>query len=65
MAGARLGMSCLDRLCREPHGDAAAGAQTRLVGRPVGHPVPLLRDAVPAVGIDLVRHGGRPSAIEG
>ncbi len=58
-ASAGLCAPRIDRLCREPHGKAAAGAQTSLVGGPVRHPVPLLWDAVPAVGIGLVRHGGR------
>ena len=33
-----------DRLRREPHGQAAAGAQASIVLGPVGHPVPLLGD---------------------
>jgi site-specific DNA recombinase len=63
VAGPRVvGQYCLgrDRFRREPHGQAAARPQAGLVGRPVRHPVLLLGNAVPAVGIALERHGGRP-----
>jgi hypothetical protein len=56
-AGARLSAPRLDCLCSEPHREAATGAQTSLVGRPVRHLVPLLRDTVPALSICLERHG--------
>ncbi len=48
-AGAGLGAPSFDRLRREPYGQAAARPQAGLVGRPVGDPVLLLRDAAPAV----------------
>ncbi len=41
----------------QPH-QAAAPAQAGVVGRPVRHPVPLLRDPAPAVLVGFERHGG-------
>src|SRR5215207_5304842 len=64
-AGARLSLPGVDRFSREPYGQAAPGAQARIVGRPVGDPVPLFRNVVPPVPVGFERHGRRPSMIEG
>src|SRR3954453_12420453 len=44
---------------------AAVPTQARIVHRPVGDPVSLLRNAMPVVAVDFKRHGRRPSTIEG
>ena len=64
-AGARPSAPGRDRLRREPHGQAAARPQAGLVGRPVRHPVPLLRDAVPAVLVRFERQARRPWSVTG
>ena len=64
-AGARPGAPGLDRLGREPHGEAAAGAQAGVVLGPVGHPVALPRDVAPAIGVGLERQGGSTLDIRG
>src|SRR3954468_16438951 len=57
----------LSRNClrREPHGQAAAGAQTGLVLGPIGHPVPLLRNVAATGWLGFERHGRGPSVREG
>ena len=62
---ARLGSPTLDRLGREPHGETAADAQAGIVFSPVGRPLPLLGDAVPAISIGLERHGRCALLLEG
>ena len=63
--GARLSLPGLHRLGRKPHGQAAPGTQARIVRCPVGDPVSLLRNVMPAVAVGFERHGRRPSTIEG
>ncbi len=63
--GAGLSFPGLDRFSRKPYGQAAPGTQARIVGRPVGDPVPLFRNVVPPVPVGFERHGRRPSVIEG
>jgi hypothetical protein len=53
-----IGSPPLDRLRREPYGEAATGSQAGIVFGPVGDPVPLLGNVTPAVGIGLERHSG-------
>jgi hypothetical protein len=64
-AGARLGPPRGDRLRREPHGQAAASAQARIVLGPVGHPVLLLGNVVATGCLGFERHGRGPSIREG
>ena len=64
-AGAGLGAPRLDRLRREPHGQAAASTQAGVVLGPVRDPVALLGNAVPTGGIGLERHSGRPMQQDG
>ena len=46
-----------NRLLREPDCEASPLTQSRVVLRPIRHPVPLLRDVVTASGIGLEGHG--------
>lgn len=64
-ATACLGSPLFDRLCREPHGKTAAGAQASIVLSRVGYLLSLLGDAVPAVSVGLERHVGRLSWFKG
>ena len=64
-AGARRCRPGRDRLRREPHGQAAASAQTGVVLGPVGHPVPLLRNVAATGCLGFERHGRDPSVREG
>src|SRR3954452_13449695 len=45
--------------------DGPVPTQARIVHRPAGDPVSLLRNAMPVVAVDFERHGRRPSTIEG
>ena len=65
LAGGRQGRPRSNRLRREPHGQAAASAQTGVVLGPVGHPVPLLGDVMATGCFGFERHGGDPSVREG
>ena len=56
--GARLGVPGRDRRLCEPHRQAPALAQGRVVFGPVRDPTPLFRDAVTAISIGLERHRG-------
>src|SRR5207248_6085613 len=47
--GAGLGLPRRNRRFREPHGQAPALAQRDVIGSPIRHSVPLLRDVVTAV----------------
>jgi hypothetical protein len=64
-AGAGLGAPRLNRLRREPHGQAAAGTQAGVVLGPVGHPVLLLGDVMAPSGIRFERQEGCPCMVEG
>jgi hypothetical protein len=55
-----LGALPLDRFGREPHREAAAGAQAGVILSPVGELLALLGDSVPAIGVGFERHGGIP-----
>jgi hypothetical protein len=59
-AGAWLSAPRLDRLGRESHGQAAAGAQARSVRRPVGDPVALFGYVVATVPMALNGMAGAP-----
>src|SRR3954451_3342698 len=64
-ARARLGAPPLDRLGREPHREAAAGAQAGVVLSPVDYLLALSWSAVPAIGVGLARNGALPSLLNG
>ena len=64
-AGARRCHPGRDCLRREPHGQAAAGAQGGIILGPVGHPVPLLRNVMAASGIRFERQEECPCRVEG
>jgi len=51
--------------CSFAHGQAAALAQARLVGGPVRHPVPLPRDVMAAVLVQLEGHSTHPGIRRG
>src|SRR3954454_9187617 len=53
------------RLRREPHGQAAASAQTGIVLGPAGHPVALLGDVMTPSGIRFERQEACPCIVEG
>ena len=63
--GARLGLPGRDRLGREPHGQAATGAQTGIVLGPVRDPLLLLGDVMAPSGIRFERQEGCPCMVEG
>jgi hypothetical protein len=54
--GAGLGPPGGNRLVREPHSEASALAQGRVIFDPVRHPVSLLRNVVTASGIGFEWH---------
>src|SRR5260370_23376041 len=58
--GAGLGLPRCNRCFREPHGQAAALAQGRVIGRPIRHSVPLLRDVMTAILVRFEWHGDCP-----
>src|SRR5919206_5399637 len=55
--GARLGAPGRDRRLREPDRQAPALAQGGVIRRPIGDPMSLFGNAVPAFSIDLEGHG--------
>src|SRR5437016_4441177 len=57
-----LGLPRRDRRFREPHGQASALAQRDVIGNPIRHSVPLLRDVMPAVLVGFEWHGGCPGS---
>jgi hypothetical protein len=59
---ARLGLPRGDRLLREPHCQAAAGVQARIIGLPVCHPGLLLEDVVALNGKRMPLVGWRTPA---
>src|SRR3954466_1919064 len=61
---ARLRRPRRDRLVGEPHRQAAAPAQARVILPPVGDLVALPRDVMAAVLVQLERHGGHPGSGE-
>src|SRR3954468_23373120 len=63
--GTWLRLPGLYRLGRKPHRQTAPGTQARIVRCPVRDPVALLGNAVPAGGIGLEQHGGRPPCDRG
>ena len=46
-----------DRFFAEPDRQTATLAQASIIFRPVRYPIPLPRDVMTAIGIDLERHG--------
>src|SRR6476620_4410340 len=52
------GLPRRNRCFREPDGQAPALAQRDVIGRPIRHSVPLLRDVMTAVLVRFERHGG-------
>ena len=58
--GPRFSLPGCDRLLGEPHRQAAALAQRRVIGGRVRGPVPLLWDVTAAIGVGLERQGRIP-----
>ena len=61
MAAARaawLGLPRRNRCFREPDGQAPALAQRDVIGSPIRHSVPLLRDVMTAILVRFEWHGG-------
>src|SRR6202048_2201704 len=52
-----LGLPRRNRCFREPHGQASALAQRDVIGSPIRHSVPLLRDVMTAILVRFERHG--------
>src|SRR5712672_1004445 len=63
--GAGLGLPRRNRRFREPHGQAPALAQGNVIGSPIRHSVPLLRDVMTAILIRFEWHGGGPASGNG
>src|SRR6266849_7909545 len=63
--GAWLGLPRRNRFFREPHGQAPALAQRDVIGSPIRHSVPLLRDVMTAVLVGFEWHGGCPGSETG
>src|SRR5467141_961779 len=59
---AGLGLPRRNRCFREPHGQAPALAQRDVIGSPVRHSVPLLRDVMTAILVRFEWHGGCPGS---
>src|SRR6267142_6370858 len=57
---ARLGLPRRNRRFREPHGQAAALAQGAVIGGPIRHLVPLLRDVLTAILVRFEWHDDCP-----
>src|ERR1700674_2450895 len=57
---ARLGLPRRNRRFREPHGQAAALAQGAVIGGPIRHLVPLLRDVLTAILVRFEWHDDYP-----
>jgi len=65
MAAARaawLGLPRRNRCFREPDGQVAALAQRDVIGSPIRHSEPLLRDVMTAVFVGFEWHGGCPGS---
>src|SRR6476659_11240076 len=60
--GAWLGLPRRNRGFREPHGQAPALAQGDVIGGPIRHSVPLLRDVVTAILVRFEWHGNCPES---
>ena len=60
--GAGRGLPRRNRCFREPDGQAPALAQRDVIGSPIRHSVPLLRDVMTAILIRFERHGGCPGS---
>src|SRR6202163_3154967 len=59
---AGLGLPRRNRRFREPHGQAAALAQGAVIGGPIRHSVPLLRDVLTAILVRFEWHGDCPGS---
>src|SRR5882757_768395 len=59
---AGLGLPRRNRRFREPHGQAAALAQGAVIGGPIRHSVPLLRDVLTAILVRFGWHGNCPES---
>src|ERR1700737_5565713 len=57
-----LGLPRRNRCFREPDGQASALAQGNVIGSPIRHSVPLLRDVMTAVLVGFEWHGGGPGS---
>src|SRR6202047_4128312 len=60
--GAWLGLPRCNRRFREPDGQAAALAQGDVIGGPIRHSVPLLRDVMTAILVRFEWHGDCPGS---
>src|SRR6516225_4516619 len=60
--GAGRGLPRRNRCFREPDGQAPALAQRDVIGSPIRHSVPLLRDVMTAILVRFERHGGCPGS---
>src|SRR4029077_7981218 len=60
--GAGLGLPRRNRCFREPHGQAPALAQRDVIGSPIRHSVPLLRDVMTAILVHFEWHGDCPGS---
>ena len=60
--GAWLGLPRRNRCLREPHGQAPALAQGAVIGGPIRHFVPLLRDVMTAILVRFEWHGDYPGS---
>src|ERR1700680_3314816 len=58
--GAGLGLPRRNRCFREPDGQASTLAQGNVIGSPVSHSVPLLRDVTPAILVGFEWHDDDP-----
>src|SRR3979411_2368312 len=57
-----LGLPRRNRCFREPDGQAPALAQRDVIGSPIRHSVPLLRDMMTAILVGFEWHGGCPGS---
>src|SRR6478672_4453839 len=60
-----LGLPRRNRCFREPDGQAPALAQRDVIGSPIRHSVPLLRDVMTAILVRFEWHGGCPGSETG
>src|SRR6201987_5417794 len=60
--GAGLGLPCRNRCFRKPDGQAPTLAQGNVVGGPIRHSVPLLRDVMTAILVRFECHGDCPGS---
>jgi hypothetical protein len=63
--GAGLGLPRRNRRFREPDGQAPALAQGDVIGGPIRHSVPLLRDVMTAILVRFEWHGDCPGSEQG